>query len=36
LKSTQITTGYAGNKFQPGEKISRQAMAAFLYRLHNL
>ncbi|RIJ69439.1 hydrolase [Nakamurella silvestris] len=36
LKTQNITTGYAGNKFQPGEKISRQAMAAFLYRLQGV
>lgn len=28
-----ISTGYEGNKFRPGERVSRQAMAAFLYRL---
>ncbi|RIJ77549.1 hypothetical protein D1871_06555 [Nakamurella silvestris] len=35
LKTTDITTGYTGGRFQPGEKISRQAMAAFLYRLEH-
>ncbi|RIJ78644.1 hypothetical protein D1871_01425 [Nakamurella silvestris] len=33
LRSTGITTGYDGNTFHPAEKVSRQAMAAFLYRL---
>jgi len=35
LKASGITTGYDGNRFQPGEKISRQAMAAFLYRMEH-
>ena len=28
-----ITTGYAGNVFRPSDPVSRQALAAFLYRL---
>lgn len=31
-KNTNITTGYADNTFQPKTKISREAIAAFLYR----
>ena len=32
LASTGITTGYADHTFHPVEDVSRQAMAAFLYR----
>ncbi|HEU0257789.1 MAG TPA: G1 family glutamic endopeptidase [Microbacteriaceae bacterium] len=33
LKTSGITTGYAGGAFRPGASISRAAVAAFLYRL---
>ena len=36
MASTGITTGYAGNTFRPATPVSRQAMAAFLYRLLRL
>src|SRR5665648_934830 len=32
LAATGITTGYADHTFHPVEDVSRQAMAAFLYR----
>jgi len=35
LKTQNITTGYTGGLFKPGNKIERQAMAAFLYRLQH-
>ncbi|RIJ76488.1 hypothetical protein D1871_11960 [Nakamurella silvestris] len=35
LKASGITTGYDKDQFRPAEKISRQAMAAFLYRLEH-
>ncbi|RIJ79191.1 hypothetical protein D1871_00275 [Nakamurella silvestris] len=35
LKSKGITTGYTDGKFHGADKIQRQAMAAFLYRLAN-
>ena len=34
LASTGISTGWADGTFRPGENISREAMAAFLYRYH--
>ena len=33
LKGQNITTGYDGNLFKPNDKVSRAAMAAFLFRL---
>ncbi|RIJ68908.1 S-layer homology domain-containing protein [Nakamurella silvestris] len=33
MASERISTGYEGNKFRPADKVSRQAIAAFLYRL---
>ena len=32
LRSTGITTGYANGTFRPGAAVTREAMAAFLYR----
>lgn len=31
-KQTGISTGYSDNTFRPSERVSRQAMAVFLYR----
>jgi hypothetical protein len=31
-----ITTGFPGNLFKPAQAVSRQAMAAFMYRLQPL
>ena len=36
LASTNITTGYADGTFRPDANVSRQAMAAFLFRLDGL
>lgn len=33
LAMSGVTTGYADGTFRPGDSVSRQAMAAFLYRL---
>ncbi|WP_144018804.1 D-alanyl-D-alanine carboxypeptidase family protein [Demequina sp. NBRC 110056] len=33
LSSSGITTGYADNSFRPANKVSREAFAAYLYRL---
>jgi hypothetical protein len=35
LATQNITQGYGDGKFKPGRQISRQAMAAFLYRMHH-
>jgi hypothetical protein len=35
LKAQQVTQGYADGGFHPAAAISRQAMAAFLYRSAN-
>ena len=35
LKSSGITTGYADGTFRPAAPVSRDAMAAFLYRIEN-
>ena len=35
FKAQKITTGYDGGLFKPGNKVDRQAMAAFLFRLDN-
>jgi len=35
LKTQHITTGYDGNLFKPTDKVTRGAMAAFLYRLQH-
>jgi S-layer homology domain len=36
LASTGITTGYEDGTFRPEEPVTRQAMAAFLHRYHDL
>src|SRR5690606_36863265 len=33
LKKANITTGYSDGTFRPKENVSREAMAAFLYRM---
>jgi hypothetical protein len=33
LASKSITTGYADGSYRPGDPVTRQAMAAFLFRL---
>lgn len=35
LASTGITTGYADGTFRPGQAVTREAMAAFIYRYAN-
>jgi hypothetical protein len=35
LAANDISTGYPGPEFRPGEPVTRQAMAAFLHRLHD-
>ena len=35
LKTQHITTGCDGNLFKPTDKVTRGAMAAFLYRLQH-
>lgn len=34
MKGLKLTSGYPGNTFRPETPISRQALAEFLYRLH--
>lgn len=36
LADTGITTGWADGTFRPGQPVTREAMAAFLFRLHRM
>jgi hypothetical protein len=36
MADTNITTGFPGDLFKPGEPVSRQAMAAFMQRLYDI
>jgi acetyl esterase/lipase len=35
LAANDISTGYPGPEFRPGQPVTRQAMAAFLHRVHD-